>query len=193
MIPLYIQELSLDTALAPYCSHVDRCIITSNKDEHVVDLEVQKKSVFVTPAIGQLEERAGKYFEVNNPANKAFALLQIDHGVINTTATKKCDCSIIDDRDCAFIEFKTNAISINTDTIKKNYKKALKQLSTTISIFRNGLSASGKNLDTLRNVEAYVCFKKGYPRRTASEGTYRVKFAEQNRCSLYFEPKKELM
>lgn len=192
MIPLYIQDLSFDTALAPYCSHVDRCIITSNKDEHVVDLEVQKKSVFVTPAIGQLEERAGKYFEVNNPVNKDFSLLQIDHGLINTTATKKCDCAVVDDKICAFIEFKTNATSMKTSTIKANYNKALSQLSITIDIFRKGLIASGKNLDVLRNVEAYVCFKKGYPRRTASEGTFRVKFAKQNRCALYFEPRIEL-
>ena len=192
MIPAFIQDLSLDLALAAYCPQVNRYILTSNKDEHVVDLETQKKSVFVTPIVGQAEKRAGKVFEVKNLTNKDFALLQIDHGLINTTATKKCDCAVLDDKDCAFVEFKTNAISTKTSTIKANYNKALLQLSITIGIFRNGLVAAGKNLDLLRNVEAYVWFKKGYRRRTASEGTYRVKFAAQNRCALYFEPKKDL-
>lgn len=192
MIPSYIQDLSLEIALAQYCQHVDSCILTSHQNEHIVDLEDNKVSVFVTPTIGQVEDSAKKFFEVHNPINKDFSLLQIDHGVINTSKTKKCDCAVIDDLDCAFVEFKTNAVSVNTDTIKRNYNKALRQLSITIDIFRSGLISIGKDLDKLRNMEAYVCFKKGYPRRTASEGTYRVKFAETNRCALYFDSKKEL-
>lgn len=192
MIPAVIQDLDIDLALTTFCRQIDNYILTSNSNEHIVDLETQKKSVFVTPLIGQAEERSGKIFNVKNPTNKDFALLQIDHGIINTTATKKCDCAIIDSVDCAFIEFKTNATSTKTSTVKANYQKAQKQLSTTINIFRNGITSIGKDLDTLRNIEAHICFRKGYPRQTASEGTYRVKFAAANRCALYFDSEKTL-
>lgn len=193
MIPAVIQDLDLDLALTTYCRQIDNYILTSNSNEHIVDLEVQKISAFVTPMIGQVEEHSGKVFNVKNPMNKDFALLQIDHGIINTTATKKCDCAIIDSVDCSFIEFKTNATSIKTSTVKANYQKAQKQLSTTIDIFRDGIKSVGKDLDTLRNIEAHICFRKGYPRQTASEGTYRVKFATANRCALYFDSEKTLM
>ena len=53
----------------------------------------------------------------------------------------------------------------------------MKQLQTTIELFSNGLTARGFNLVSLRNVEAFVCFRKGYPRITTSEMNYRTTFA----------------
>ena len=61
-----------------------------------------------------------------------------------------------------------------------------------LEIIHNGITSIGKDFDTLRNIEAHICFRKGYPRQTASEGTYRVKFAAANRCALYFDSEKTL-
>lgn len=194
MIPTYLTDLNLPTIFAPYCANVDTYMQQSNKDEHIVDSETRKVSGFVTTLFGQDEEKAGKYFEVKNPKAKAFSLLQIDNGIIQTKSTKKCDCVIADDADAlCLIEFKANAMSSNTKTVKQNYKKAMKQLVATKDIIQNGLTALGKNLMVLRRIEAFVCFRKGYPRMTTSEMNYQVKFAAMTGgIPLSFDAMKEL-
>lgn len=193
MIPAYLTDLDLPTIFAPYCANVDTYMQQSNKDEHIVDSETMKVSGFVTASFGQDGEKAGKYFEVKNPKGKIFSLLQIDNGIIQTTSTKKCDCIIADTDTLCLIEFKANATSSSANTIKKNYKKAMKQLIVTKDIMQNGLTDLGKNLMTLRNIEAFVCFRKGYPRITTSEMNYKVSFATRTGgIPLSFDSMKEL-
>lgn len=193
MIPNFLKDLALESALSSYCQNVHDYILQSSQDEFVVDVEKLGMSYFVTDNIGQEEYANKKYFEVINKSKKNFALLQIDNGIINTCKAQKCDCAIVDESNLCFIEFKANAVSTNPNRIKKNYSKAMKQLGTTISIFQSGLSSVGKDLDGQRELEAYVCFKHGYPRLTSSEINYQVEFAKNNNgCPLYFKPKKVL-
>lgn len=193
MIPAYLNDLHLDQVLAVYTANVDAYFQESNRHEHIVDSEVQKISGFVSPTFGQSEELAQKYFEVQNPHGKDFTLLQIDNGAISSAApTKRCDCAVITDRELSFIEFKANALSSKTKTIKGNYKSAMNQLRITIDIFRTGIAAFGGSLTALRTVEAFVCFRRGYPRVTTSEMTYRTIFAAQTQVPLSFEPMKSL-
>lgn len=193
MMQDFLTDLILERVLSAYCHNVHDYILLSNKSEHVVDVNELGTSYFVTDKIGQEEDNNEKYFEVINKFEKYFALLQIDNGIIKTCETKKCDCAIVDGNNLCFIEFKANATSTKTNQVNKNYCKAMKQLSTTISIFKSGLLLLEKDLYTLRKVEAYVCFRHGYPRRTSSEMNYRVDFAKNNNgCPLYFEPKKVL-
>ena len=189
----FLKDLLLESALSSYSMNVCDYIIHSNQSEHIVDIEGIGISYFVTDEIGQEEDASEKYFEVLNESKKDFALLQIDNGIIKTCETQKCDCAIVDDSDLCFIEFKANATSTNTKQVKRNYCKAMKQLGTTISIFKSGVSSLGKDLDSLRKLEAYVCFRHGYPRVTSSEINYQVDFAKNNNgCPLYFAPKKVL-
>lgn len=190
MIPAYLTDLELSTVFAPYCANVDAYLQQSNKDEHIVDSEMHRCCGFVTAIFGQDEEGEKKYFEVKNPLNKDFTLIQIDNGVIRTTATKKCDCAIANADEFCLIEFKANATSVNIKSIKNNYKKAMKQLVTTNNIMQNGLSVLKKDIMTLRNVEAFVCFRKGYPRITASEMNYKVRFAKETGVPLSFDAVK---
>lgn len=194
MIPAFLQDLSLPVALSAYCANVDPYIQqSSNEKEHVVDLERGGVSCFVTATQGQAEDAAGKYFEVRNPNRKDFALLQIDHGIINTNITK-CDCAIADNKELCFIEFKANATSSKTSSLRHNYKKAMRQLGATITYFTNGIRAAGNELTSLRSIEAYVCFRHGFPRKSAAEMGYQTEFALQNNgCPLSFEPLKELI
>lgn len=91
-----------------------------------------------------------------------------------------------------FIEFKANATSLMKKTIVGNYLKAIDQLSTTISIFNNYYAAIGTDIKSLRKVEAYVCFRVGYPRSTASQMNYKLKFMARNGgVTLSFERKKK--
>ena len=193
MIPAYLNDLHLDQVLATYTTNVDAYLQQSNSNEHIVDSETLKISGFVSPTFGQPEELALKYFEVQNANSRDFSLLQIDNGAISAAApTKRCDCAVITDKEFSFIEFKANALSSKTKTIKANYKSAMKQLRITIDIFRSGIAASGASLNALRNVEAFVCFRRGYPRVTTSEMTYRTNFAAQAHVPLSFDPIKRL-
>lgn len=179
MIPTYLNDLRLNQILSTYTTNVEPYLQSSNKGEHIVDSETSGISGFVTTTFGQPEDLAQKYFDVRNPHGRDFCLLQIDHAAINTNATEKCDCAVMNDTDLSFIEFKANATSTKPKQVKKNYKKAMRQLKKTIGIFRTGAAALGENLLSQRTVDAYICFRKGYPRITTSEMTYRVNFAGQ--------------
>lgn len=190
MIPAYLNDLQLDKVFATYCGNVDRYILESTQNEHIVDSDSQKVSGFVTSTFGQTEDVSLKFFAVENPKGGSYALLQIDNGIIQTSSTKKCDCAIANDLCLCFIEFKANAYSNLITTIEKNYQKAIDQLSTTIGFFDTFHNSNGVDFRTLRNVGAYICFRHGYPRSTSSQMNYQVSFARKNRIPLSFVRKK---
>ena len=180
MIPTYLHNLQLPQVFAAYSTSVDNYLLQSTTDEHIVDADVQKVSGFVTATFGQAEYAAGKYFTVENPTGLPYVLMQIDNGIIKSSATKKCDCAIANSASLCFIEFKANAYSTNTSTIQKNYSKAMEQLSTTIGFFDVHMATCGQNIRTLRTVEAFICFRQGYPRKTSSQMNYQVAFTAAN-------------
>lgn len=180
MIPAYLRDLHLNQVFSAYTANVDVYLLASTSDEHVVDSEMAKVSGFVTATFGQSEEQMQKFFEVKNPSGTPYCLLQIDNGAISAAApTKRCDCSIMNDKKLSLVEFKANAVSTKNKTLKKNYKYAMKQLKTTIALFNTGLNALGRTFTGLRQVEAFVCFRRGYPRLTTSEMNYIVDFARE--------------
>lgn len=193
MIPSYLNDFQLPQVFAPYSTSVDSYLLQSTTDEHIVESEVQKVSGFVTSTFGQAENAAGKYFSVKNPTGQPYALIQIDNGIIKSSATKKCDCAIANSASLCFIEFKANAYSTIASTIQKNYRKAMEQLSTTIGFLDSYLSTCGQDIRTLRAVEAFICFRHGYPRNTSSQMNYQVAFATANNgIPLSFVRKKVL-
>lgn len=193
MIPEYLSNLQLSQVFATYTNTVDQFIQVSTADELIVDSEIQKISGFVDANFGQAEKVARKYFSVSNPTQKPYALLQIDNGIIQSSETKKCDCAIANDASLCFIEFKANANSSNLSTIAKNYKKAIEQLITTIGFFDTHHKSQGIDFRTLRAVEAYICFRHGYPRSTSTQMNYQVSFAvTSNGIPLSFRRSKVL-
>lgn len=192
MIPAYLYDLQLDKVFATYCGNVDRYILESMLDEHIVDSDAQKISGFVTNTFGQTEDASFKFFAIENRKGGSYAILQIDNGIIQSSSTKKCDCAIANDATLCFVEFKANAYSNVITTIEKNYQKAIDQLSTTIGFFDNYHNSKGVDFRSLRSVEAYICFRHGYPRSTSSQMNYKVSFAKNNRIPLFFVRKKVL-
>lgn len=193
MIPEYLSNLQLSHVFTTYTNNVDQFIQESTSDELIVDSEEQKISGFVTDTFGQSEKSAQKSFSVSNPSLKPYALLQIDNGIIQSSGTKKCDCAIANDKSLCFIEFKANANSSKLSTIAKNYKKAIDQLITTIGFFDTFHNSQGVDFRTLRSVEAYICFRKGYPRSTSTQMNYQVSFAaKSNGIPLSFKRNKVL-
>lgn len=180
MIPTYLNDLQLDAVFATYCSRVDRYILESTCDEHVVDSCAHRICGFVSSTFGQVEDALLKFFAIGNPNGGRYSLLQIDNGIIQSSSTKKCDCAIINDTWLCFIEFKANAHSNNLTTIEGNYLKAITQLSTTIRLFDNYHLSHAIDFRSLRGVEAYICFRHGYPRNTSSQMNYQVSFAVAN-------------
>lgn len=193
MIPAYLDNLQLPQVFAAYAAMVDTYLQESNTDEHVVDSNAEGISGFVTASFGQEENSAEKFFSVENPGGQTYALMQIDNGIIKSSSTKKCDCALANGISLCFIEFKTNAYSDKQSNIQKNYKKAIEQLTITIGFFDNYHTSQGIDFRTLRTVEAYICFRKGYPRSTSSQMNYQVVFAANNRIPLSFDRKKVLL
>lgn len=197
MVPTYLNVLNLPQVFAAYCSNVDKYILESSSNECVVDCSSKKISGFVTATFGQEEEAAGEYFTVENPRGESFSLLQIDNGIIKKNAgpaTKKCDCAIANNNSLCFIEFKTKSVSSNPLRIEKNYRRAIEQLTDTIGIFDRYHTSQGTDIRTLRTVEAYICFRHGYPQKTSSQMNFQVSFAKENKgIPLFFERKKELL
>lgn len=192
MIPAYLNNLQLPQVFTAYTDRVDTYLQESNTDEHVVDSSAVGVSGFVTTVFGQEEKSTEKFFSVENPSGQTYALMQIDNGIIKSSSTKKCDCAIANDAWLCFIEFKANAYSNKPSTIHKNYRKAIEQLTITIGFFDNYHTLQGIDFRTLRKVEAYICFRKGYPRSTSSQMNYQVDFAANNRIPLSFDRKKVL-
>lgn len=111
MIPSYLHDLALPNVFAQYTKQVESYLLESTKNEHIVDSEAHHICGFVTPTFGQEEDKAQRYFAIENPSAKPYALLQIDKGLIQHRNTKKCDCAIANDTNICFIEFKANAES----------------------------------------------------------------------------------
>lgn len=187
MIPDYLADLQLPSVFSPYTSSVDDFLLLSNKDEYIVDSKSSGVSGFVTPSFGQEEYEAEKYFEVQNPSARPFALLQIDNGLVSSRNVKKCDCAIANDSDLCLLEFKANATSSNPVTIEKKYTEAIEQLISTLGIFNRIDDITAK-----RNVEAYICFRRGYPQNTSTQMNYRVDFLERTGVPLSFDREKSL-
>ena len=196
MIPAYLTNLQLDKVFATYCSNVDQYILESTSDEHVVDSKVKRISGFATAAFGAEEYAAQEYFSIENPTKNPFSLLQIDNGIIKKNvgpATKKCDCAIANDSTLCFIEFKTKSVSTNPLRIENNCRRAIEQLTATINLFDSYHTSQGTDIRNLRTVEAFICFRQGYPRSTASQMNYRDNFATVNKgIPLSFARKKVL-
>lgn len=193
MIPGYLNDLHLPCVFGTNSNAVDRHILETTKNEHIVDSETLKVSGFVSATFGQQEESLLKYFSVENPSSRPYSLIQIDNAIIKTPTIKRCDCALANDIHLCFIEFKANAVSLNNSVIERNYKKAIEQIVTTKNMFFTYFAAKGIDFLSLRSIEAFICFRHGYPRNTSSQMNYRVAFAAANGgIPLSFERKKVL-
>lgn len=193
MIPTYLSDLRLDVVFSDYCTQVDLYILETSQNEHIVDSASAGISGFVSPTFGQVEECNGKYFEVKNLSLVPYSLIQIDNGVIKTKfPVKKCDCAIINRKELCFIEFKANANSRNPYVIEKKYKDAIEQIVSIKRLFDKKLEMLDSNLEALRNIEAHICFRRGYPRNTATMMAYQVSFAQHYGFPLSFKGEKIL-
>lgn len=193
MIPIYLNDLNLPQVFSSYSNAIDSYLCESDKSNHIVDSRTNGISGFVSPTFGVLENVSGKYFSVEDVSRVSYVLLQIDNGLIKSSSTKKCDCAIANDQIFSFIEFKTEAYSSNPRTVANNHLKAMEQLLATIRLFDSFYQTQGLNIRRMRSVDAFICFRQGYPRHNSSQMFYRTAFLSRSQgIPLSFARKKVL-
>lgn len=87
----------------------------------------------------------------------------------------------------AIIEFKTNALGKSQKSVEDTYEKAINQLKNTIRIFSDRLNKVGIDFISHINITPHIVIANRFPRRTATEQNYALKFVNELYIELSFE------
>lgn len=144
---------------------------------------------------GQKPEFSSKCFHVDNPGSICIALLPLDGRIITAKEIIEggvCDCLLLTEKEMCFIEFKTNATSIETLRILDNAAKALEQLWHTYNVIIrprciNRLKSSAE-LELLY-VNFHVVFDRDLKVTDANSSLMdlQTQFLEDKKHSLFFD------
>lgn len=161
----------IDTLRTVY-SHVDNCLLNSSKGEHVVD----------DPAFSA--DKAVPGFDVKNPANKTYSLLQIDNKMMTSDIDNigQCDGAIVSDDEISFLEFKTNA---TTNKLNKECGKAESQIFMTAMRISWALRRFNLDFMSLAKIDGYVCFNT-YPKSGANYQNRQLRFLQRTGIELFY-------
>lgn len=167
----------IDTLRTVY-SHVDNCLLNSSKGEHVVD----------DPAFSA--DKAVPGFDVKNPANKTYSLLQIDNKMMTSDIDNigQCDGAIVSDDEISFLEFKTNA---TTNKLNKECGKAESQIFMTAMRMNWALRRVNLDFMSLAKIDGYVCFNT-YPKSGANYQNRQLRFLQRTGIELFYSNEKIL-
>jgi hypothetical protein len=133
-----------------------------------------------------LKNELDKVFTVENNSLKAgFIPIDGKFGLLSC-GKSHCDFILFNENDFCFIELKLNASSSEERAVRKNRKKAVDQLSSTIDLFDEKLNSNYEDL----NLEAYICTPQIYPRSNTAWQEIQIKFLESKRIELYEQNKK---
>jgi len=158
-IPEALDDLNLNNVFINYSTEVYKFLKEEIRDCYIADFP-DGPCCFVDINSESSCNSIEKCFSVRNNSGEEYWLLQIDKGVIKKSV-KKCDCAVMNRYSIAFIEFKANMTTENPKTMLKEYQRAQEQLKSTITLFRD---VHGKSLSSIRDLNAYVCLRKGYPK-----------------------------
>lgn len=167
----------IDKLRAAY-AHIDTCLLHSSKDEHVIDV----------PAFSADKTIPG--FNVKNPNNKPFELLQIDDKLLHSDIyqVRQCDGAIVSDDKISFVEFKTNAI---TKDLNKKCGEAEHQIFMTAMRMNWALRRVSHDFLSLAKIDGYVCFNT-YPKGGADYQNRQIRFLERTGIELFYTNEKTL-
>lgn len=161
---------------------------TENEEEKVIDSATLKYSCFGNDEDPEIVDE--KYFRVKNPSKQKIYLWAIDNKLLKK-AGARCDCTLFSEKDFCFIEFKTNATSLNETAIENNYQKAYDQLKCTATLILDKAEKVGVNLfSEMENIEAYMVKAPTIPALQASEIAFATRFIEETGIDLLFENTK---
>jgi len=121
-------------------------------------------------------------FKVKNKTSKNIGFIPVDGktGYIGC-GISCCDTILFNNKYFCFIEFKLNATSLKPNAVKRNRKKAIKQLGRTISYFNTKLHSNYLNLF----LEAHISTPPTYPRADTKWKSYRIAFFQKFHIPLF--------
>lgn len=133
-----------------------------------------------------------KMFKVKNPDSKEIVLWRIDGCFLRKSPNKRCDCILFDDASFCFIEFKTNAYTIEPEIIETHRAKAIDQLEKTVQLVDNTLATKG--LDYMGFLkEAYLCTPVAYPNKGTAIRSEQIRFLTTYQTELFEKSEKRFV
>lgn len=166
--------------------------ISMNTSEYtlVQDNYVSNVCIFVSPLNFEEAEIERSFFSIYNPNLKPVYLWAIDGCFMRTSDEMRCDCSLFTESEFCFVEFKLNASTATLSGIKKNRRKAYKQLKTTVNLLFNALTLKNLTLGDV-TLEAYICTPPVWPSNDTSLDSERIEFLEHYGVSLFEKNNKQ--
>lgn len=139
-----------------------------------------------------------KAFHLVNTSKKEVVLLPLDNCVVKDVHLIEggiTDSAFLTNEELLFVEFKTNATSSTNDALKRNSKKARKQLWHTYeSILKPKFAAQGIIIDDEVDVEFYIVFDSSLVVTAASASfmNQMTQFQNEHGHPLFFTNEREL-
>lgn len=121
----------------------------------------------------------GRCLKVLNHTNREFALLCIDHKLLNGLEGGVADCGVFDDRTFWLTEFKCNAQGNSDGAVKDTYNTAIAQLKHTVKVFKEREDAIGVDFVSTSNLRCNIVTAHAFPSASALEMELAVGFATE--------------
>lgn len=129
-----------------------------------------------------------KYCKILNTKGTEAVILAIDNALIPHHKGGIADGAVFNTNDFHFVEFKTNAKGTSVKAVDEIYRKAMQQLKSTVDLFNGQLQKAKIEFTQAVNVECHMIVALSFPRNSATEMTYALKFAKETEgISLSFD------
>lgn len=194
--PQVISRLKVVTALQ---SCGNEAAVKNLDYSHVVDLYSYDTIHKYTEWQDSVPANPTKAFHLVNSAEKDVVLLPLDNCIVKDPGLTKggiTDSAFLTNDELLFVEFKTEATSSTKDALKRNSKKARKQLWHTYeSILEPKFKAQEIELAKELNIEFYIVFDSSLVVTAASASfmNQMMKFQKEHDHPLFFDNKHEIV
>ena len=144
-----------------------------------------------------------KAFDIENPNQRLIVVLPFDQEIITAPHYVQggiADCGLLTIKELTFVEFKTNMTSVNIDTIKERYEKAMSQLWHTYEVIKDRCKTKNIDVDSLVEIDFFIVNDKMFAQRvnqclpvkiSATQQAYQTQFQkERNGYPLLFDTKR---
>ena len=193
-LPLAITNIRLGTALDDCSAHkVKDTFDRSGASELFV---YDDHNLGYTDWVDTEPEFKSKCFIAKNQNGSTIVLLPLDGRTItgpNVIKGGVCDGMLLTEKEMTFIEFKTDVVSNNYETIVQRANEATGQLWHTYDgIVKPRCAKLSKDIDNLLSMDFYVVFDKELEVTGANSRLMDMQnqFLEDNKHLLYFENEK---
>lgn len=172
-VPQAVQNLRLCHAFRGYRQRVTDCITPTTEKEFYIKDDGQTNTVVIA-----FDSDDDKVCKVINLSGREAVVLAIDHKLVDNREGGIADGAVFNLSDFHFVEFKTNAVCQSDTGVEETYTKAMRQLISTLDLFKEVLAKVQVDFTAKVHVECHVIVSSIFPRNNASEMTKALLFAE---------------